>query len=222
MANGYKNSAVLAHIDELMSDFQQFCDQVASIFRGHPSLQKGELPPVHSVKNRLKSWDSLDDKIERKKNKGTSVDGDNVFDEITDIAGVRVFHIHTKQFEDIYGVIKEWIDKERWLLYEKPVAYTWDPDLRAFFEGFDIRGQQKDIYTSVHFVLVDPTDPRVKCEVQVRTLFDEIWAEIDHTLNYPYQTESLHCYEQLRVLARLTTTGTRLNDSIIKSFRSGE
>ena len=41
------------------------------------------------------------------------------------------------------------------------------------------------------------------CEIQVRTLFEEIWGEIDHTINYPHSTESIACKEQLKVLTKL-------------------
>jgi Region found in RelA / SpoT proteins len=54
----------------------------------------------------------------------------------------------------------------------------------------------------------------VGCEIQVRTLFEEVWGEIDHALNYPQPTTSLPCKEQLRVLAKLASTGTRLADAI--------
>jgi ppGpp synthetase/RelA/SpoT-type nucleotidyltranferase len=73
-------------------------------------------------------------------------------------------------------------------------------------------------YTSIHY-LVKPNNPNavVCCEIQVRTLFEEIWGEIDHTINYPFQTESIACKEQLRVLSKLVSTGTRLADSIFRS-----
>ena len=57
----------------------------------------------------------------------------------------------------------------------------------------------------------------IVCEIQVRTLFEEIWGEIDHTINYPKKTDSVACGEQLRVLAKLVSTGTRLADSIFRS-----
>ena len=39
-------------------------------------------------------------------------------------------------------------------------------------------------------------------------------GEIDHTINYPHATNSIACKEQIRVLAKLVSTGTRLADSI--------
>lgn len=58
----------------------------------------------------------------------------------------------------------------------------------------------------------------VCCEIQVRTLFEEIWGEIDHSINYPHPTQSVACKEQLRVLAKFISTGTRLADSIINTY----
>jgi ppGpp synthetase/RelA/SpoT-type nucleotidyltranferase len=51
-------------------------------------------------------------------------------------------------------------------------------------------------------------------EIQVRTLMEEVWGEVDHTMNYPYPVESLACREQLKVLARVTSSASRLVDSI--------
>lgn len=58
----------------------------------------------------------------------------------------------------------------------------------------------------------------VTCETQVRTLFEEIWGEIDHTINYPHATNSIACKEQIRVLAKLVSTGTRLAGSIFRTY----
>ena len=52
----------------------------------------------------------------------------------------------------------------------------------------------------------------------MRTLFEEIWGEIDHAINYPHPIESIACSEQLKVLSKLVSTGTRLSDSIFKSY----
>ena len=43
---------------------------------------------------------------------------------------------------------------------------------------------------------------------------EEVWGEVDHSMNYPHEVESLACREQLKVLARVTSSATRLVDSI--------
>ena len=67
--------------------------------------------------------------------------------------------------------------------------------------------------------LVKPNNKQsvIFCEIQVRTMFEENWGEIDHSINYPHPTENIACKEQLKVLAKLVSTGTRLSDSIFRS-----
>ena len=72
-------------------------------------------------------------------------------------------------------------------------------------------------YTSIHYVVKPKSDSNICCEIQVRTLFEEIWGEIDHTINYPSPTDNKACREQLRVLSKLVSTGTRLADSIFRT-----
>ncbi len=78
---------------------------------------------------------------------------------------------------------------------------------------------KESFYTSIHYVVRPRADSEVACEIQVRTLFEEIWGEIDHQINYPTPTESLACQEQIRVLARLVGAGSRLADAIYRVHR---
>lgn len=95
----------------------------------------------------------------------------------------------------------------------------WDPESEDFYRSLGLECDIKDsFYTSIHYLVQPREDSDIKCEIQVRTLFEEIWGEIDHFLNYPEQTESIACKEQIRVLAKLASTGTRLADSIFSSY----
>jgi len=58
----------------------------------------------------------------------------------------------------------------------------------------------------------------ITCELQVRTLLEEVWAEVDHELNYPHKSKILACREQLAVLARATWTCNRLIDAIYRTM----
>lgn len=70
------------------------------------------------------------------------------------------------------------------------------------------------MYTSVHYVIGSASRTTVTAEIQVRTLMEEVWGEVDHTMNYPHPVESVACREQLKVLARVTSSASRLVDSI--------
>ena len=72
------------------------------------------------------------------------------------------------------------------------------------------------MYTSVHYI-VEPHYNKDACEIQVRTLAEELWGEVSHTINYPHKTDSIACNEQLAALARVASGCTRLVDSIFAS-----
>jgi putative GTP pyrophosphokinase len=79
------------------------------------------------------------------------------------------------------------------------------------------------MYSSVHYVAQPNTrPPLVTIEIQVRTLADEIWGEIDHKLNYPHPHKSVACREQIRALARVTSSCSRLVDAIVTSDEDWE
>jgi GTP pyrophosphokinase len=80
--------------------------------------------------------------------------------------------------------------------------------------GFKTK-RSENLYTSVHYVVSDQMPGlKMTCELQVRTLTEETWGEVDHTLNYPHKTESVACLQQIRALARSTSAAGRLVDAI--------
>lgn len=194
-----------------------FLNTVESVFREEPCLRT-QPPPIHSIKTRVKEASHLEEKIARKQREGVAITCENVFSEITDIAGIRVMHLHLAQFPLIHDCIKKQISSGDWVLFEDPKAYTWDPESRVFFENLGLTVQVKDsFYTSIHYVVKPRKDHIAACEIQVRTLFEEIWGEIDHAINYPIATTNISCREQIRVLARLVGAGSRLADSIFRT-----
>ncbi|MFV8441551.1 RelA/SpoT domain-containing protein [Flavobacterium sp. LB2P44] len=200
-------------------EFEQFLPSVLAFFEKHRKLNRKPLPIIHSIKSRFKDPEHLEQKLIRKHKSGKIIDTNNLFTEITDFIGVRILHLYQDQFIDIHNAIQEKIDNGDWLYVEAPKAMTWDPESVEFFTKHNIETEVRDtFYTSIHY-LIKPNNPTavVCCEIQVRTLFEEIWGEIDHTINYPTATESIACKEQLRVLSKLVSTGTRLADSIFRS-----
>lgn len=78
------------------------------------------------------------------------------------------------------------------------------------------------MYTSVHYVVSSASRTKITAEIQVRTLMEEVWGEVDHTIKYPEKNASLACREQLKVLARATSTATRLVDAIFLTMEEDE
>lgn len=195
-------------------EFEYFRRQVCDFFLVSRQFNGSPLPLVHSIKSRLKDIDHLRDKIRRKWSEGP-VTPENIFTRISDLAGVRVLHLYSRQFAEIHAAIQAHLDGNYWSLVEPPIAYSWDPEATAYFLELGLTAVTREsYYTSIHYVVKPHPASDLTCEIQVRTLFEEIWGEIDHALNYPQPTPSLACKEQLRVLAKLTSTGTRLADAI--------
>lgn len=214
------SEAVQLYKDKLF-EFEQFLPSVIAFFEKHRNLNKKPYPIIHSIKSRFKDPEHLEEKIIRKLKDGVTINKENLFESITDFIGVRVLHLYQEQFIEINNAIQEKINNGDWILVENPKAYTWDPESVEFYTQLNIKPELKDsFYTSIHY-LIKPNNPNavVCCEIQVRTLFEEIWGEINHTINYPIPTQSVACREQLRVLSKLVSTGTRLADAIFRSHQ---
>lgn len=207
--------------NEIQSKALRFKNQVEDFFKLNPNLFDIHLPIVHTVKSRLKNDNSLLDKLNRKKEDGKIITLENFTKEVTDLVGVRILHLYLEQFPSIHKEIMSQIENEEWEFYENPKAYSWDDEAIALYENLGIKTQKKEQYTSVHYVIrIKNNDSNpIYCEIQVRTLFEEIWGEIDHTINYPHKTDSVACKEQLKNLSNMIMTGRGMVDSIFKSHK---
>ena len=179
---------------------------------------------IHSIRHRIKDPKHLRDKLVRKLRKclenGESfeITPENLFMKVTDLAGIRLLHLHTKQIAEIDKYLKIIVREQPIELFEEPFARTWDDESRSFFTSIGIATQTSDtMYTSVHYVIASDSPSKPTCEIQVRTLMEEVWGEVDHTVNYPHPNKSVACREQIRALARSTSSATRLVDSIFST-----
>ena len=184
---------------------------------------------VHSIRSRIKDPVHLRHKLLKKlgeaKENGETFDitPDNLLTKINDLAGIRVLHLHTRQIGQIDQAIKNVLDEQAYGLIEGPFARTWDDESRKLFQSLDIATQESpSMYTSVHYIVESVSRAKVTAEIQVRTLMEEVWGEVDHTFNYPKKTDSLPCREQIMVLARATSSATRLVDSIFATMKDHE
>ncbi|MDT3335756.1 RelA/SpoT domain-containing protein [Shewanella sp. SP1S1-7] len=209
-------------IKDDMHSYELLHDKFLSYINRDPELKK----LVHSYKSRFKDLDHLKSKIERKNHddlmlpegerKGP-ITKDNIKARITDICGIRILHLYIGQFEAIHKTLMKYVESGELALFEPPKAYTWDPEYSKTFAALGVSPKLKEsFYTSVHYVFKPRADSNITCEVQVRTLFEEVWGEIDHTFNYPEPSKSKVIQEQLKVLARVVGAGTRLSDSIFE------
>lgn len=144
---------------------------------------------VHSVKSRIKDPERLMEKIIRKTEDRKDKYGDdfeftvdNYKNEINDLIGIRVIHIFKDQWQGIHDfIIKTWKVIEI-------TANVREGDNIEFFDDPNIEVRSKASgYRSVHYLVeFYPTNKRVIAEIQVRTIFEEGYGEIDHRLRYSH------------------------------------
>lgn len=230
MAKKPLNRSELARIRKAVRRFEaeaekEKFDRVAKNL--HNDLVESSIvsPYVQFAKYRVKDPSHLEDKLKRKaleakkQGKPFDIDENNIFEKVQDLAGVRLLHLHTQQMKQINPAVLSLLDELRYEVLEGPIANLWDEEYKNFFEsiGVEVKMRADTLYTSVHYIVKANTKSLVCCELQIRTLSEELWGEVSHTVNYPDLTKSVACTEQLKVLARATSTCTRLVDSIFKS-----
>jgi putative GTP pyrophosphokinase len=207
-------------------DFEADADNLQNRLRANAKLKS----LIHSLKWRTKDPTHLADSLERKARKaieaGESFDttAENVFTRLPDLAGVRLLHLHMRQMEEIHPLVMGVLEEEGYVVVGRPEAKTWDPEYQVMFEAFTgklkLKVEQKEsFYTSVHYVVRQNSKTRRQLELQVRTLAEEIWGEVSHSINYPHESGSIECKEQLKALARLVSGCSRLVDSIVVSHQ---
>jgi putative GTP pyrophosphokinase len=222
-------SAERARIKRLVTHYKNNQSLIATMLKQLSEAIQGSeklMANVHSVKARLKDPAHLKGKLVRKlldakkRKVKFDIDEDNLFSKVTDLAGFRILHLHSQQIIPIDRELSKVFAEFRYRLFEKPKARTWDDESREFFKKAGIRPiPSPKMYTSVHYVVESFSESKFTCEIQVRTLAEELWGEVDHSMNYPRESPIPTCREQIKVLARVTSSCSRLVDSIYRSSK---
>ena len=160
-------------------------------------------PPVNSVKTRLKTIPSIQEKAKRK---GISLSVAAVEKEIHDIAGVRVVCSFS---DDVYAIADALLKQD---------------DIELIAQKDYIAVPKPNGYRSLHLIVAVPVylsggKRMTKVEIQLRTIAMDWWASLEHQLRYKKDTvftgemaRELHeCAEiSARLDARMDTLRKRI------------
>lgn len=183
---------------EYKKSYETQAELIANILRGHPK--------VHSVKTRIKDMKHLMEKVIRKTPQRREKYGedfkftkDNYKDEITDLLGIRVIHIFKEDWEEIHNFITS-----MWDVMEIVANVREGDNTKKFDEqGIAVRSRPSG-YRSVHYLIESyPTNKKLITEVQVRTIFEEGYGEIDHQLRYSHENIPELLGQNLMLLNRI-------------------
>lgn len=163
----YKN--MLEQYDENLGVYRSFVfemeHQITTI------LQASQIN-YNAIVSRLKSRESIAEKIERKQGKYSQIT------DITDIAGVRIITYYSEDVDRIAEIIESEFDVDKENSIDKRESL--EPDRFG--------------YCSVHYVV--KMSPKrlslreykafkgMKCEIQIRSVLQHAWAEIEHDIGY--------------------------------------
>ncbi|MEJ8801347.1 RelA/SpoT domain-containing protein [Pontibacter sp. H249] len=141
---------------------------------------------VHAVRFRVKEPLHLLKKIIRKKHEypNRHLNSGNYLKFINDLVGVRALHIYKKACHNISSYIHQ-----VWDLKREPYAYVKETN-SAEAKHFTSQKYKLMVndrgYKAQHFIIkVNPLRQLYFVEIQVKTLFEEGWSEIDHCIRYP-------------------------------------
>ncbi len=214
-------------LEKIYSDYNQYkksyethAELIANILRGHKK--------VHSVKTRIKDEEHLIEKIirktiDRRKKYGNDFNFtvENYKEEVTDLVGIRVIHIFKEDWEEIHSFITK-----MWNIIEI-VANIREGDNTKTFEELNINVCSRlSGYRSVHYLIESyPTTKKVITEIQVRTIFEEGYGEIDHQLRYSLSEIPEILEQNLMLLNRIAGSSDEMASLInlmSKSFNDME
>lgn len=180
-------------------------------------------PKVHSVKTRVKNVRHLIEKIirktpERKAKYGQdfSFTVNNYKNEITDLIGIRVIHIFKEDWEEIHNFIIN-----MWNIVEIVVNIREGDNTEKFDEqAIPVRSRPSG-YRSVHYLIESyPTNKKLITEVQVRTIFEEGYGEIDHQLRYSHEDIPEFLGQNLMLLNRIAGSSDEMASLINRLSQS--
>ena len=157
--------------DLFLWPYQQAVSELKVKFRSlrQSFLNKGEHSPIEFVVGRVKTVDSIKEKMTRRVIAPEVSEND-----MQDIAGIRIM---CQFVDDIYRVVD--------LIHERQ-------DMQVVEERDYIQNAKPSGYRSYHMVIEYsvflPDGPKkIIAEIQIRTLAMNFWATVEHTLNYKYQ-----------------------------------
>ncbi len=175
---------------------------------------------VHSLSYRVKETSHLVEKIIRKNpeylKKGDSLSKENYEKNITDLMGIRILLLFKSDWSLVHDYLME---KYKDVFVEPPFVYIRKGDNDNLYRGKILIKDNKP-YRSAHYVV--RADNGLGLEIQVRTLYEEAWSEIDHKLRYPYNLQNEMLRNYIDIMNRLTGIGDEMGtfiQSYIQNFQ---
>lgn len=167
----------------------------------------------HSIESRVKTAESFRKKASREKYS-------DPVSEITDLTGIRIITLFEKEIHQISDIIKE----------------LFKIDYMRSEDKADLLDADKMGYKSIHYIAELSRDKITatelesfegfKFEIQIRSILQHAWAEIEHDRNYKFQGElPKHLQRRFYALAGMLEIADREFNTLseeVEKFRQKE
>ncbi len=177
MPDGKQMQQMTAEFQRMMDDFFTIqCRYSAAMKEVQTKLEilddefqmKHRRNPIHHIESRLKSIQSMMEKLRRKEH---AVSMQSAVENLRDIAGIRVICSYV---QDVYTVAR---------------LLTTQDDIRLVEMRDYISAPKANGYRSLHLIVEVPVflqegRQTVPVEVQIRTIAMDFWASLEHAMRY--------------------------------------
>lgn len=178
--------------------YERLYAEIARLF-DHTIDPRFPVNSVYTIKFRIKDIARLIEKIEihNQKNLSDIIDDSNYQSKLDDLLGIRIVSFRRSDKEIIKTFIKS-LESEKKIDFvrlpeEKKPQFQW-VEVEAEGTSGDI---QYSGYSSAHFFITlhDDKTPlnlrSLRAELQVRTIFEDAWAELDHKYRYEFSRKGV-------------------------------
>ncbi len=158
--------------------------------------------PFEHIKSRIKTKESIMNKLEKKGYEKTVAN----FDKIPDIIGIRIV---VSFLNDIYAVV-DTIKQSKNLIIKRQKDYVDNP--------------KESGYISYHLIVAVPIylagkTEYIDAEIQIRTIAMDFWATLDHKIQYKFPNEipndiKEQLYESSLIIRELDKRMMHLNEAV--------
>ena len=208
----YQN--VLDYYDENYAKFGTVLDSVEKLVTSGRD-QRGI--PIYLTKQRIKTPDSIYLKTKRGLCKGLS--------DVRDCAGVRVLCLFEQDIFEAHKYLVE-VLSQKGLQFIEAEIYNWKDDYAYGLLEKELvnvlppqrikRTSKRSGYKSIHYdIEYSILGQKVPVEIQLRTLLQDVWGELEHALSYKQGSIHPHIRESFRLLAQDLET----NDSLMRHLK---
>jgi len=174
---GTRSTRILEEYDEKIELYHDFTFKVLNVIEDLLDINDVS---IHSVRSRIKEREIVSEKIKKKEGRY------NNLEDITDISGIRIITYFAEDVDQVAEIIES----------EFVIDHDNSVDRR------EIMKSDKFGYLSLHYI-VSLSEPRLilsenrrfrecKAEIQIRSILQHAWAEIEHDLGYKTELEIPH------------------------------